>query len=34
MNENAWIILDDGSRVHISWIDTEFEEVDTKFEEE
>ncbi len=28
MNENAWIILDDGSRVHISWIDTEFEELE------
>lgn len=28
MNENAWIILDDGSRVHIYWIDTEFEELE------
>ena len=28
MNENPWIILDDGSRVHISWIDTEFEELE------
>jgi hypothetical protein len=27
-----WIYLNDGSKVHISWIDTEFEEV--KDEEE
>jgi len=31
MKDN-WIYLKDGSKVHISWIDTEFEEV--KGEEE
>jgi len=29
---DQWIYLKDGSKVHISWIDTEFEEV--KDEEE
>lgn len=30
--QDNWIYLDDGSKVHISWINTEFEEV--KNEEE
>ena len=28
MAKDDWIYLKDGSKVHISWIDTEFEEVD------
>ncbi len=28
MRKDDWIYLKDGSKVHISWIDTEFEEVD------
>ncbi len=26
--QDKWIYLKDGSKVHISWIDTEFEELD------
>jgi hypothetical protein len=26
--KDNWVYLKDGTKVHISWIDTEFEEVD------
>jgi len=28
MSKDNWVYLKDGSKVHISWIDTEFEEVE------
>jgi len=28
MRKDDWVYLKDGSKIHISWIDTEFEEVD------
>ena len=28
MRKDDWVYLKDGSKVHISWIDTEFEEVE------
>ena len=28
MGKDDWVYLKDGSKLHISWIDTEFEEVD------
>ena len=28
MSKDNWVYLKDGSKIHISWIDTEFEEVE------
>jgi len=28
MRKDDWVYLKDGTKVHVSWIDTEFEELD------
>ena len=30
MSKDNWVYLKDGSKVHISWTDTEFEEVNVE----